>query len=286
MNLRDVAVLCETIVPGDGPVQIDELSVSLVNRSYRVARGGRAYVLRVPAADGALIALDRDWEAGVLSTAAHAGLASELRYHDPALGILLSDWLSGRTWAGVDLAGAEVIERAAQLLRRVHALPVGPAAHRMTPAAWIAHYESLQAKAPGRRAAARTHLNEWDSLPSVAGVLCHGDLHALNLIEDSGSLKLLDWEYAHVTEPFWDLAGWCANADFDATTRHLLLESYLGAAPSAGQRRRLDLLMWLYDYVCWLWSALYLNRVPGSAQRPAIAARAALLDARLSIPAN
>jgi hypothetical protein len=42
--------------------------------------------------------------------------------------------------------------------------------------------------------------------------------------------------------------------------------------------------MWLYDYVCLLWSALYLNTRGGGANE--ISRRATLLDARLRLPAH
>jgi thiamine kinase-like enzyme len=106
----------------------------------------------------------------------------------------------------------------------------------------------------------------------------------MNLIQDGESLILLDWEYAHVSDPLWDLAGWAANNDFEAETQRDLLRSYLGAAPSTSEWIRFRLLMWLYDYVCLLWSALYLNTRGGGANE--ISRRATLLDARLRLPAH
>ncbi len=52
----------------------------------------------------------------------------------------------------------------------------------------------------------------------MAGVVCHSDLHPMNLICGAESLILLDWEYAHVADPLWDLAGWSANNDLRGRT--------------------------------------------------------------------
>jgi len=95
---------------------------------------------------------------------------------------------------------------------------------------------------------------------------------------------LLDWEYAHVTDPLWDLAGWCANNDFDAETQRDLLTRYFGNSPSSSQWQRFKSLLALYDYVCLLWSQLYLSvrGTPGDS----VAQRARLLDARLRLPAH
>jgi len=145
----------------------------------------------------------------------------------------------------------------------------------MSPAKWIEHYSAAAlrsardgvaataAAASGDaavlRAAARQRLAALAALPSVGPTLCHSDLHTLNLIDHGGSLVLLDWEYAHVSEPFWDLAGWGANNDFEEPIRHDLLAGYLGRRPTGDESLRLQLLSWLYDYVCLWWSELYLN---------------------------
>jgi thiamine kinase len=282
----EIAALCAAIVPGAGAVHIHELSRGLVNHSYRVARDGRDYSLRLASADGAAIALDRAWEARLLQVAAEAQLAPALRFHDAARGILLSDWLPGQTWNAVDAGAAMAIEQIAQLLKRVHGISWPQPAHRMNPAQWLEHYESAGAGALRRRPAATQRLHEWAALPAAPAVVCHGDLHALNVVQSGADLRLLDWEYAHVSDAYWDLAGWCANADFSASAKRRLLACYLGAAPNEEQWRRLELSLWLYDYVCLQWSALYLYRQAAGPAAASIAARAALLDARLSIPAN
>ena len=53
----------------------------------------------------------------------------------------------------------------------------------------------------------------------------------MNLIERDESLILLDWEYAHVADRLWDLAGWSANNDFEAEVQRSLLTRYLASAP-------------------------------------------------------
>ena len=276
--MGDLQALCVAIVPGEGAIEIHALGRGLVNESYRVSRDGRDYSLRVAVADGATIALNRAWEAQLLHLAAAADLAPALRFCDVARGVLLSDWLPGHSGA----ASLQI----ARLLRRVHALPIPQPPQRMTPAAWVEHYDSLGTDTLSLRPAADRFLEEWAALPTHAPVVCHGDLHALNLVQTGEALRLLDWEYAHVSDGYWDLAGWCANGDLAASARRYLLRDYLGAAPDEQQWRRLELLRWLYDYVCLQWSVLYLNRQSTGPAAVAVAQRAALLDARLSIPAN
>jgi thiamine kinase-like enzyme len=136
---------------------------------------------------------------------------------------------------------------------------------------------------PILHAAAASRLEELSQLPNVAAALCHSDLHTLNLVERDASLILLDWEYAHVSEPLWDLAGWSANNDFAEETQRDLLTNYLGTAPAARLWTRFRLLLWLYDYICLLWSELFLSVRPAN---PLLAERATQLDARLRLPAH
>jgi hypothetical protein len=55
------------------------------------------------------------------------------------------------------------------------------------------------------------------------------------------------------------LASWSGNNDLPNELRLGLLASYAGRPPTVDEIRRLQLLAWLYDYVCLLWSELYLN---------------------------
>jgi hypothetical protein len=128
-------------------------------------------------------------------------------------------------------------------------------------------------------AAAARRLAALAALPGVDQVVCHSDLHTLNLVDRGNSLVLLDWEYAHAADPLWDLAGWSANNDLEDNLKHDLLASYTGRPPTHNEYLRLRLLGWLYDYVCLLWSELYLSRqrneppgvdAPGLADAPGV----------------
>jgi thiamine kinase len=274
-------------VPGEGAVAIDRLGSGLVNDSYRVARAGCLYALRVPGPQTLDLGLDRGWECRVLERATAGGLAPRIVCCEPAEGMLVAHWVDGQPWTLDAVRRPENIEKIARLARRVHALPVPPAARSMSPADWIVHYQDALVRHEadanhrlGLRAGLAARLAELAELPPVAPVLCHSDLHPGNLIEATQGLVLLDWEYAHVSEPFWDLAGWACNNDFGAHSRHLLLQSYLGRQPATHDDGRLQQLMWLYDYVCLLWSELYLKLKEGTAQ-DGVSTRVQLLAARL-----
>jgi thiamine kinase len=276
-------------VPGEGAVVINRLVRGLLNHSYRVERGGCRYALRVPLPNAPELGLDRGWECRVLERAMAAGIAPPIECCDPRQGILVTRWVDGAAWTAEEARRPVNIEKVALFARRIHALPVPPAARMMSPGAWIAHYqEALIGTGVGAKhrqelnSGLETRLAALALPPPPAAVLCHSDLHAQNLIAADHGLVLLDWEYAHVSEPFWDMAGWTCNNDLGAESRRLLLQSYLGRPPATDEETRLQALVWLYDYVCLLWGDLYLRLRKGAAA-DGIGARAELLAARLQV---
>ena len=255
-------------------------------------RDGSRYAVRLAGAcwgglAGGGPALDRAWEVKVLEAAGAAGLAPRLVCFDLQRGLLVAQWAEGYSWTPAEVGTPERIRAVAMLLRRVHAMVIPAPARFMSPASWIEHYRSALPD-PSRSSALSTsaafRLQQLASIPRVRGVICHSDLHSQNVIQTPSGLILLDWEYAHVSDPFWDLAGWSANNDLDSETQRKLVAEYLGSPPTFEQWQRFKTLSWLYDYVCLSWSEIYLS-LPGGTDT-GVAQRATELDARLHIPAH
>jgi thiamine kinase len=290
MTPSDIAALYGNVIPGSGPLDIEPLRCGLVNETYRVTRDGCAYALRAAGERTQALGQDREWEARLLPSAAELGVAPPLVYSDPAAGVLVTRWVDGKVWSSPDTRAASGISKIATLLRCVHTLKAPAPPRLMTPMRWVDYYsEALSAQpvtphAGDLKRAARVWMTELTQLASPPPVVCHSDLHILNLLEGGNCLVLLDWEYAHVSDPFWDLAGWSANNDFGEEMQLNLLSAYLGSSPTEVQWMRLKLMMWLYDYVCLLWSRLYLSVRHASGD--GIAERARQLDARLRVAAH
>ena len=78
---------------------------------------------------------------------------------------------------------------------------------------------------------------------------CHNDLLAGNIIRSDGGTKvmLVDWEYAGMGDPRFDLGNLSVNNDFDEDDDDRLLRAYTGAPPSARMRAALKLMRVLSD---------------------------------------
>ena len=288
MPRRALEDLAARWVPGGGPVDVRPLTAGIVNESYRVARAGRLYCLRVATRDARDLGLDREWECRVLKGAAAARLAPAIARCEPDEGILVAEWVDGRAWTALELKEPSKLRAVAALLRGVHALPIPQPPRVMSPGDWIAHYaESLVRRgahlspaAARYRGAADACVAQLQKTGTAPRVLCHSDVHRCNVAQGARPV-LLDWEYAHVSDPFWDLAGWTQNNDGSADFAARLLAEYLERPAAHADGLRLELLQWLYDYVCLLWSELYLSQ-RGDAPDRAVSARAETLAARLA----
>jgi len=287
---RDIELLCRAVVPGTGDVEVQPISCGLVSETYRVVRNGIAYAFKAAALHPTDFRLDLAWETQVLERAVSLSLAPPIVYGDPERGVVVSRWVVGRSWSQEEVKRPANIRKIAELLGRVHGLSVPQPPRVMSPMSWVQVYGAALTRQTrcvfdtALQRAADSRLRELKGLPAAAGVVCHSDLHTMNLIEVDERLILLDWEYAHVSDPLWDLAGWGANNDFEAQAQRELLTNYLGTAPTSKQWQRLRLLLWLYDYVCLLWSELYLNSRHDGVNT--IRERARQLDARLHLPAH
>ncbi|NBJ13639.1 phosphotransferase [Microvirga sp. SYSU G3D207] len=111
-------------------------------------------------------------------------------------------------------------EYRAECQQRSHDLPVLPS--------------TLEAALEG----ARAHVTD-SSVPLVPS---HCDLVPENCLDAGSHMFLIDWEYARMNDPAWDLAYLCVEGAFDMTQEQLLLASYDDAAVTYGRLQVFKLL--------------------------------------------
>ena len=266
-------------LPLTGPVNVVEaFSGGPASDSYLLESSDRRVVLRIDKPLANAIGLDRKAEADVLIAVEAAGIGPQVVWADPARGILITEYLEGDAWDRHDLLVESNLERLGGLFRKLHALaPAGP---EFRVADWAERYaQRLQTK-PGRVLAERIkHLDHClkEERP-VPAVLCHNDPVARNIV-DSRALHFIDWEYAGVGDPYFDLAVVTAHHELPDKAVDALLESYLvsfGAADYA----RLALAAELYDCLHLLWLILVIAAGQGT---PAEVARSHDMGARLGV---
>jgi thiamine kinase-like enzyme len=84
---------------------------------------------------------------------------------------------------------------------------------------------------------------------------CHNDLLNANFIHDGARLRIVDWEYAGMGDPAFDLGNFSINHELDADQDAALLVAYAGEARSAALAR-IAIMRVLSDFREAMWGVL------------------------------
>ena len=201
------------------------------NRTYRVRCGDGNVIVRLPGGDTAEL-VDRAAERHNAAVAAGAGLGPALLHLDPDDGAMVSAEVAGTPLP--TLAGARrraAIGRLGEALSRLHR---GPDFHGlMDPWQKLELYLSIAGHAhPGAEAASGPLWRRLGPLRLSASlapgrlVPCHVDPVPDNVIDTGTAVVLVDWEYAAMSEPLWDLSYASIEGSFDAAEEGALFEGY------------------------------------------------------------
>lgn len=251
-------------VPGVEPAtaRYRSLGARFTHTTWLVETPERRLVLRLDTPNVRTLGLDRRLEAAVLRRAGEAGLAPPLVHADPDAGLLVYEYLPGRSWTPGDLDHTANLEALAALLRQVHALP--RAGITLDTAAAAERYLAVLEPHPELREPARRCRDVVASVaPPADPVCCHNDVVAANVLA-TPALKLIDWEYAADNDPYFDLANLVACQDLDDRRADALLAAY--AASTGGEaRERFEDQRRVADHLQWLWLAVRQTIVPDRA---------------------
>jgi thiamine kinase-like enzyme len=225
----------------------------LMNRTFLVETEERKLVLRLDAGDIRLLRPNRAAEITILREAAAKGIAPEVVFADPDAGILVCEYLPGRTWNTSDLEEKGDLEAVAGLVHAVHALPKSGVAYDAS--GWAERYAAVIGQNEELHSFAMRCKKIVDSIPLPSDTrCCHNDVVAANILA-TPQLRLLDWEYAGDHDPYFDLASLAGYHDLADEQVGILVDAYSGTS-GPESRERLDLQLRLFDVIQWLWLAV------------------------------
>lgn len=192
------------------PSEVTALPGGLTNHNYRVRADGTDVVVRISSPSSAMLAVDREHEWHNSRAAAVAGVGAPVVDYVPGEGILVVEFLPGRTYAAADV-GAN-LGRIAASLRRLHAGPEFASRFDMfaiqrTYAALVHQrglavpdgYWELDDAIARVELALRVHRDPL--------VPCHNDLLAANFLDDGGDVRIIDYEYSGTNEASFELGN-------------------------------------------------------------------------------
>jgi thiamine kinase len=225
----------------------------LSNHAWRAEADGRRAFVRLARPGLRRLGADHEHESRILPQVVAAGLAPPVLRCEPSSRLLVTEWVEVARDAMTPRT--EDVTAAAAVLARLHALDAGPVWRRLDFAAQARVLEATLPLATAEDSLAGVAARIFERLGAAAGgcVPCHHDLNPLNLLTDAGGrCWLVDWEYAGLGDPVYDLASYASQHALDAAGRRRLARAYVraGGRIDAG---RLALAAWAFDYVQWLW---------------------------------
>jgi thiamine kinase-like enzyme len=213
--------LAERVWPGLA-VSVEPLGGGITNRNFRVEAGGQEFVLRMGGKDTELLGIDRVAEHAASCVAAELALGPEVVGFVEPEGYLVTRYVNGEV-------GKVDLDRVGAALRRLHDGPAFPArfdsfrvveAYRAT-----AHERGVAV--PSAYAGAKEIADQIERRRSGTTLRpCHNDLLSANFIDDGTRLWLVDWEYAGMGDPFFDLGNFAVNNDLAEDGEAALLAAY------------------------------------------------------------
>ena len=213
------------------PVEPSDLRGGLSNVNFVVEDAGKKFVIRI-GGDNDVHGVVRKNELAASRAAYAAGVAPRVAYAEP--GVLVLDFVEGRTFTPDDVRNPRNLSRIVELIKRTHReIP----RHLRGPGVlfWVFHVIRDYAHTLTETASADTRqinalVSRSEELERTIGpidlVFSHNDLLAANIIDDGKKLWLVDWEYAGFNSPLFDLGGLASNSELPPPLRETLLEHY------------------------------------------------------------
>jgi thiamine kinase-like enzyme len=217
----------------------------------------RTVIARISTDDSALLAIDRAAEHANSVAAARAGAAPAVVCRSVEAGVLVVEWVEGRTFAAPDVRDDANLARIAHACRVLHAGP-----------RFVSDFDMFRVQHRYLRIVVergfRLPTGYLDLLPAFEAmgralavqaaptVPCHNDLLAENLIDDGSRLWLIDFEYAGNNDAGFELGNLASESGLTVAQLTELVRLYHGGpAPALVARARLLALASKYGWTLW-----------------------------------
>ena len=226
---------------------VKRLEGGMSNYTYVVLCDGKKYTYRVPGKN-AEVFVNRTDELSHIKAVEPLQLNNETVYFDIQSGEKLAKYVEGTILSETDVAKYDA--RSAETLHKLHrsqiALKPYDAFSRLD------YYESLckgrHFQHPEQYTAFRNQLNGLRrQYQQERMVPCHCDYQPTNLVIGSDRLYVLDWEFAGMNDPYYDIACY-GNVSIENAIS--LLAAYLDHQPDQDELNR---LFYHRTYQCLQW---------------------------------
>jgi thiamine kinase-like enzyme len=232
-------------VPGwaTAELTVAPITTGLTNRNFRVGVAGEGtFVVRLPGERTEVLGIDRSCEAEATRRAAALGIAPSVRGDLPGRHTLITEFVDGRPAEPDDFRDLDRLAAVVGLLKRFHGS--GPISGRF-PIFRVIEWHARDAGAHGVHPpplyddglAVASRIEAALTRHPLTPVACHNDLLPANVLFGVERAWLIDFEYAGMNDPFFDLANLSINCALDPAADDELLTLYFGAATDVTRAR-------------------------------------------------
>ena len=256
-----VARLSALLGPRQGGVL--RLEGGITNRNFRVNLGGTEYVVRLPGKDTDLLGIDREAERLATKKAAELGLGPKVAAMLDQPPCLVTCFVESREVTAAELREPSHIEEIGEALRGFHhsglELPTDFYASEI-----VSHYAEVSQSRGGTlpegfqhaRDCARKVVKAVRKKAEHRPLPCHNDLLTANFLNDGERLVIVDWEYAGMGDPYFDLGNFAVNNELGDADEERLLAAYFGEEATPRRRAALKLFRFMSDFREAMWGVV------------------------------
>ncbi|MET1039309.1 MAG: phosphotransferase [Aeromicrobium sp.] len=239
------------------PRTVEELTGGLTNQNLKVTTPGGTYVVRLARGDTSLLGIDREAESFNTKAAEASGAGAPFVDYRPDLGVLVIEFVGGRSYVNDDLRVPGVLPRVATAMRTLHAGPRFATEFDMfaRQPAYLRTCVDLSFRIPDDYTA---YLDSFARVRaalaacSVDTVPCNNDLLAGNIVDDGTRIWLIDYDYAGNNDACFELGNTWTECELDDDHLAELVTAYAGhESPQLVARTRLQATVSRYGWSLW-----------------------------------
>ena len=194
-----------------------------VTQLFKVTFEGREAVLRIDLPMAKYLGLNRFFEAQLLTSIHQAEFGPKILFSNPSSGVLIWEFRPGETAEDQSAMNSELPKQLGQILKQIHQIKIDGSEPLFVDA--IENYRKLLRD--NNHPLIKKGFLLFDSLHvhQTPGVLSHNDINPGNILVND-DLLVLDWEYAGLNHPYFDLGNAIENFNFNHEQIQSLLGSY------------------------------------------------------------
>ncbi len=239
---------------------VTPIIAGITNRNFRVDVGGESFVVRLAGKDTELLGIDRTAEHAAARTAADAGVAPEVYAYLPEHAALVTRFVAGEYIPEEDLQREDVLVRVVGSVKAIHSCrPISssfPVFRIVEDYARIASDRGVRVPSAYDDAHAMAdRIEAAFAKAPMQPITCHNDLLNANFLREDDHVWIVDYEYAGMGDPFFDLGNLSINNGLSAEAQETLLRLYFDT-PTDAHRARLSLMRVMSDFREAMWGVV------------------------------